>query len=836
VSERAKRVFISYAWDSVEHRQWVRRLAARLCRDGVNARLDAWHLRGTDPIPHFMSREVREADRILVICTPGYQQKVQVSEDGGRTSGVDWEALLVTSRLLTGEENKTLAVLARGTWKEAAPDFVRSLPYSDLSVSDPALFEANYRALLEEIKGTAEQAPPVGGVFDVQLSFTLEASAAEAGGWGVSLQIEDGAPVRAPFELDLAPERQTGLDLQAIARNTCTAADIGNLGSELWSKLLGGPIKEEVERVRRQCRDQDGILKLRLLLPPELEEFPWEAIFDYDEGALGTSPQTSVVRSPTARVPGASQRHQAGPPLKMLVVIPAGSGLRTASEWERIRQTTEAAGDRVILESLDGPVTLERFERKLREGWNIVHFIGHGRLREGKAELRLNREGEGETAAESEAWIPARLFAQQFRGQPTELVVMNCCHGGSLDAKALSSLSDFLARVEVPAILAMRYGIHDSAASEFSAAFYRELFAGKLPGRIDLAVQGGRATLERQYPEGDRVRSMITPVLYLAAGCEKPFDLPPFVPEEEEKEENRPRLEIVRTGQPVDRRLLSAIESRCCLPILGPGLLAAGAERQPQAIPPSPGGLAQQLARLSEFPGFERLTPLADSEADWLTPVLFERICQHFESVAPGERRALNEEIRSAYRPFMAHTALDQIASWDVPGVVYTYVDGLLEKSLQRLPARGLRIVQAEDLEGAATADGGLVLLNLRGSYMAPSMVLTEEDEDRLLDRMQLIADFVANLMNRSDGCTLLFLGVSARDPLVRALARRLLRDDVAKRRGTAFFVSDHTTQADQAYWYQFNKLEWLDLDADRVIDELTQAARKAPRTEDGGS
>ena len=160
--------------------------------------------------------------------------------------------------------------------------------------------------------------------------------------------------------------------------------------------------------------------------------------------------------------------------------------------------------------------------------------------------------------------------------------------------------------------------------------------------------------------------------------------------------------------------------------------------------------------------------------------------------------------------------------------MVYTFVDGLLEKSLRRLPGSDPRVVQTENLGAFPSTGGDFVLLNLRGSYMdAPSMVLTEADEDRLLDRMPDIATFVENLMNRHVHCVLLFLGVSARDPLVRALARRLLRDDVAKRRGTAFFVSDHTTPADQTYWYQFSKLEWLDLDTDRVIEELAQAARK---------
>jgi hypothetical protein len=56
------RVFISYAWEDVNYRRLVKKLATRLRNDGVDARLDAWHLRGTT-IPEFMNREVRLASK-----------------------------------------------------------------------------------------------------------------------------------------------------------------------------------------------------------------------------------------------------------------------------------------------------------------------------------------------------------------------------------------------------------------------------------------------------------------------------------------------------------------------------------------------------------------------------------------------------------------------------------------------------------------------------------------------------------------------------------------------------------------------------------------------------
>jgi hypothetical protein len=155
------RVFISYAWEDNEYRDLVKRLAARLRADGINARLDAWHLERLT-IPEFMSREVRHADKIPVLCSPDYRRKVHAMEDGERTTGSGWEAMLVTSSIWAGIDQRSKVSLAplRGAWKEAATYFLIGLPYFDLSNS--ARFEANYRELLRSLSGQREQAPPLG--------------------------------------------------------------------------------------------------------------------------------------------------------------------------------------------------------------------------------------------------------------------------------------------------------------------------------------------------------------------------------------------------------------------------------------------------------------------------------------------------------------------------------------------------------------------------------------------------------------------------------------------------------------------------------------------------
>jgi hypothetical protein len=154
-------VFISYAWENDAYRTLVKSLAARLREDGIDARLDAWHLDGLT-IPEFMSREVRHADKILVVCSPQYRQKVHAMEDGQRMTGTGWESMLVTSSIWANlsDRRKIIPVLLRGAWNEAAPDVLIGLRYFDLS--NMANFEANYRELLRSLTGQNEPAPPLG--------------------------------------------------------------------------------------------------------------------------------------------------------------------------------------------------------------------------------------------------------------------------------------------------------------------------------------------------------------------------------------------------------------------------------------------------------------------------------------------------------------------------------------------------------------------------------------------------------------------------------------------------------------------------------------------------
>src|SRR4051812_23645739 len=86
-------VFISYSWDSEDHRTWVLELATRLVHAGVHVRLDQWHVHLGDSFTQFMERAIEEADRVLMILTPAYARKANQ-----RDGGVGYEQQIISSQ------------------------------------------------------------------------------------------------------------------------------------------------------------------------------------------------------------------------------------------------------------------------------------------------------------------------------------------------------------------------------------------------------------------------------------------------------------------------------------------------------------------------------------------------------------------------------------------------------------------------------------------------------------------------------------------------------------------------------------------------------------------
>ena len=147
--------FVSYSWESDEHRDWVKELSTRLRSDGVATILDQWAAVLGDQLPEYMERGIRDNDFVLIVCTPTYKAK-----SDSRTGGVGYEGDIMTAEVLTdGNHRKFIPILRQGSWSSSLPSWLKGKLSIDLSGNPYS--EANYDELRRTLLGIREHAPPV---------------------------------------------------------------------------------------------------------------------------------------------------------------------------------------------------------------------------------------------------------------------------------------------------------------------------------------------------------------------------------------------------------------------------------------------------------------------------------------------------------------------------------------------------------------------------------------------------------------------------------------------------------------------------------------------------
>lgn len=153
---KSSTAIISYSWDSEDHKKWVRNLAARLRKEGIEIILDQWHTVPGDELPKFMETAVRENDFVIIVCTPRYKDR-----SDNRIGGVGYEGNIMTAEIMTTQnQRKFIPILRVGPWKAAAPSWLLGKYYIDFSSNPYA--ERNYSELVMTLTGNRPQAPPVG--------------------------------------------------------------------------------------------------------------------------------------------------------------------------------------------------------------------------------------------------------------------------------------------------------------------------------------------------------------------------------------------------------------------------------------------------------------------------------------------------------------------------------------------------------------------------------------------------------------------------------------------------------------------------------------------------
>lgn len=136
------RVFISYTGENPDNRRWVKTLACKLRENGVNARVDMFHLKPGNDLPQWMTNELIMADKVLLICDQNYVKKAD-----SRNGGVGWETMIIQGDMMIHtQSNKYICIVCEKNIDDGIPMYAKT-KYS-LQWTNSEILEDDFHELL----------------------------------------------------------------------------------------------------------------------------------------------------------------------------------------------------------------------------------------------------------------------------------------------------------------------------------------------------------------------------------------------------------------------------------------------------------------------------------------------------------------------------------------------------------------------------------------------------------------------------------------------------------------------------------------------------------------
>jgi len=601
-----------------------------------------------------------------------------------------------------------------------------------------------------------------------------------------------------PVEMTLNHEQEFprgSLDPKSLPLPWVATASAEADGERLFRWLLADvPLKIAWAEVRGQYPQRRVRLRIDARAP-ELHALPWELLRDPGEGM---TPQhlAAAVATPFSRY--LAGKWQSGSPIlkrpiKVLVAIADPENLKAQNlepikeeeEWATLQHATIGL-ENIKMDPLPKPCTLAALEAKLKEGYHVLQFIGHGSYSEEdkKAVLYL-ADRENQVKLESDNSF-AEMLARQLaateirRDDKLRLVFLASCRTATRSpADAFRGLAPKLVEAGVPAVVAMQDLVPVKTAQEFAGNFYRQLLHH---GQVDLAANEARSSLLSAGLPGASI-----PVLFMRLPHGQLFA-------------QRGQILGDRAGS-FWSTLLSNIAAGKCTPILGPGVTAgllpahADLAQQLAAEHNYPFGDAHNLPRVAQFVGTEdnevpRQETIRKLVAGFkrrmgfkLDPAADEcGLCKTIEST--NWPRCIGEELESEIH--------QQLADLDLPLYVTTNFDNFMVQALKakNRPARRESVNWQEQVSQSSEAKDPHfdlkpppsreepVVLHLFGTDDDPiSMVLTEDDHLDYLARISQDHEYLlpTSVQKALASTTLLFLGYRLEDLDLKVILRGLL-------------------------------------------------------------
>jgi hypothetical protein len=281
-------------------------------------------------------------------------------------------------------------------------------------------------------------------------------------------------------------------------------------GDELFRATFRDRALRGYQQLRRAV-ESGRRFRLRLNIHPgvpRIHRLLWECLYDSERppqrlGCARSTPLSRYLRLGVTRQPPEIET------LRILVVIsnPEDLGVK-GGKWARYPRLDEGQ-ERGVIEGVlkelreegrveydwqDKPASWAMIRQRLyRDGFHVLHFVGHGGFLNERGHLLLEKE-EDETVDP----VGEKNLAEMVTGLPDlQLVVLAACFSAKrTDADVFGGLAPRMVEYGVPAVVAMQQQVDQTAAQLFTKAFYDALLSAKeTRGLVDAAVNAARDDL-----------------------------------------------------------------------------------------------------------------------------------------------------------------------------------------------------------------------------------------------------------------------------------------------------------------------------------------------------
>ncbi len=143
--EKDPTAFISYSWDSQEHKRWVLSLVSRLFENGVETSIDVFETQTeTVNLNNMMIKNIREKDYTIIVLTEEYAKRADNLQ-----GGVGFETNMLIPFIMSNLQKIIPIVRTNGDKSKVVPFYLNGVLYIDFS--DDRQFEESFKELLHRI-------------------------------------------------------------------------------------------------------------------------------------------------------------------------------------------------------------------------------------------------------------------------------------------------------------------------------------------------------------------------------------------------------------------------------------------------------------------------------------------------------------------------------------------------------------------------------------------------------------------------------------------------------------------------------------------------------------